>query len=265
MTRPVGLPNRSHDLTGLRFGRLTVVEFAGVKRIVHWKCRCDCGTEIVIPANRMQNGDAKSCGCSRLKHGRSSVGRGNYYVPGVTSWKAMIDRCTNPASPGYKRYGGRGVKVCPRWMSFDRFIQDMGPRPSTDHSVDRFPDGNGDYEPGNCRWATRQQQADNRHITVFLEYQGERKTVRDWSRQVGISVSAITHRLKSGWSVEKILTEPVLPQSSTLEHGGRTLTYRGWAKETGISASTIRKRLAAGWTVADALTHPPRRGKRRKQ
>lgn len=157
------------DLTGQRFGRLEVVAFARVNRSRNacWLCRCDCGKERVVSGHELRRGRTSSCGCWRsavkillnLKHGHKRAGS---ETPEYRAWHSMISRCTNPKLEAWKYYGGRGITVCDRWKnSFEAFLADMGPRPSPNLSIDRFPNNDGNYEPGNCRWATRSEQRAN--------------------------------------------------------------------------------------------------------
>ncbi|MFI5113494.1 MAG: hypothetical protein ACHP7J_00015 [Terriglobales bacterium] len=118
-------------------------------------------------------------------------------------------RCTNVNSPDYPDYSGSGVKVCERWLVFENFLADMGPRPSPQHSLDRFPNQNGDYEPGNCRWATIKEQNRNRKSNRPLTLNGETKLIIEWSELLGMSKNTIRARLERGWSVERTLTTPV--------------------------------------------------------
>src|SRR5690349_11893108 len=164
------------DLTERRFGRLLVLERApNVSKKTVWNCRCDCGSEAVVTGDRLVKGETKSCGCLSLemtvarnsKHGCAARGS---YVPEYSSWVGMRKRCNDPNAVGFRAYGGRGIKICTRWQdSFQAFLADMGPRPSLKHSLDRI-DVNGDYEPGNCRWATHKQQARNTRRSHFLTH-----------------------------------------------------------------------------------------------
>lgn len=152
------------DLLGIRFGRLVVLERAAnnSQGQARWRCACDCGGEIVTNRASLQRGRTKSCGClSRETTGDRSRTHGMRASREYESWAAMLARCTNPRNPNWPSYGGRGISVCDRWRSFDEFLADMGPRPEG-MTLDRFPDTNGNYEPTNCRWATRSMQNSNR-------------------------------------------------------------------------------------------------------
>jgi hypothetical protein len=155
------------DLTGQQFGKLTAI--AAIDRTrqskVIWRCRCRCGALVNVVSGALRSGNTKSCGsvdcCPRTKHGHTS--RGHVSLT-YTSWQAMLDRCHNANNSEYARYGARGISVCPRWHRFESFLIDMGER-QTGTSIDRFPDTDGNYEPGNCRWATAQEQTINRKVT----------------------------------------------------------------------------------------------------
>jgi hypothetical protein len=127
------------------------------------------------------------------------------------TWKAMRNRCRNPRNPSWRYYGGKGVRVCDRWdRSFAAFLADMGPRPSPAHSIDRFPDRNGNYEPGNCRWATSAEQQENTSKVTYLAFRGETLPVHVWSRRFGIPANTLKSRLNElGWDAERSLTTPV--------------------------------------------------------
>jgi hypothetical protein len=179
------------DLTGQTFGRLTVVGRAGsdVHGNIMWECQCACGGSIKTRANSLRSGHTISCGCAgranlamRTKHGAAtrSMRTSEYGI-----WGHMIQRCSNPKYHNFQYWGGRGISVCREWRdSFEAFLAHIGPRPSRKHSLDRFPDVNGNYEPGNVRWATRAEQLTN-------------------SRDRGPALSATMkrlHRERPGWN-----------------------------------------------------------------
>jgi len=125
-------------------------------------------------------------------------------------WKGIKKRCYSPKCNNYESYGGRGIRVCERWLnSFEAFRDDMGERPTPRHQLDRFPDNNGNYEPGNCRWATRTQNGRNTRHNRVVEFRGEKRCLSEWGELLGISSTVIYTRLYQGWSVERALTEPL--------------------------------------------------------
>lgn len=143
---------------------------------------------------------------SRIIHGHKS---GGFESPTHMAWRAMKRRCSNKNCNSYPNYGGRGIKVCERWNSFVNFLEDMGEVP-TGLTLDRYPDNNGNYEPSNCRWATRNQQVRNTRLSQLISYKGQTKSVWDWAEEVGIKAKTIKKRLASGWSVEKSFETPTL-------------------------------------------------------
>lgn len=185
------------DLTGQRFGRLRVVRSEKTEKGLRWLCLCDCGNTPLVASGGMRTGRTRSCGClhieatraRRLRHGMS--GTTEYRI-----WKSMVARCENPKRGCWHHYGGRGIKVCARWRaSFDLFFADMGHRPSPRHTIDRI-NNDGDYEPGNCRWATQAEQLNNKRCNVLLTFNGETLTQSQWARRLGISHGTLSWRVK---------------------------------------------------------------------
>jgi len=131
--------------------------------------------------------------------------------PEYRAWSSMRSRCAHAGHVDYHNYGGRGVSVCSRWVdSFDNFFEDMGPRPSPKHSLDRWPDKNGNYEPNNCRWALPSEQMNNVRYNHEIEIDGQKRTAAQWCRAYAISRSTFSSRLSRGWDPVRALTTPAL-------------------------------------------------------
>lgn len=143
---------------------------------------------------------------NKNSHNASRRGR---WTQEFRAWRQMRSRCYDSNMNGYENYGGRGISVCDRWIdSFENFLADMGRKPSPKHSLDRI-NNDGNYEPSNCRWASKLEQDNNRRTNRFLELNGKRMTLAQWARSLNINVVSLSSRLRKGWSVEKALTTPI--------------------------------------------------------
>lgn len=192
-------------MEGQRFGALTVIRRAPrTHRHADWICRCDCGTECVKRGFRLRQGRVKSCGQNGCSWWDFTTCRRSKR-PEYKSWQHMMRRCDQPK---YKYHHGRGIMVCEHWRSFENFLADVGPRPSPKHTIDRI-NNDGNYEPGNVRWATAAEQNLNQRNTLWVEHEGERIKLFDLLERLGIKKSVVYSRLNIGWSLEKALTEPV--------------------------------------------------------
>jgi hypothetical protein len=196
------------DITGQKFDRLTVQEFAGRNGDSYfWNCVCDCGNVRIVRGDSLKNGNTKSCGCLRKEllglrkttHGHCKKRRSSKEY---NTWQHMITRCYTPSNKDYKNYGGRGIKVCERWHTFENFYEDMGDCPEG-MTLDR-KDNNGDYTPENCRWATREEQHNNTRSNHWIEHDGEKRTVAQWEKRLGMGIRSRLHR---GWSDERALSK----------------------------------------------------------
>lgn len=207
------------DLAGKRFERLTVVRRAplyidnqGHPRI-RYICRCDCGNEVIVFGRNLRKGNTKSCGCLHKDGLRKRATTHGHARPGqrtrtYTTWQGILQRCTNPNYHKYPTYGGRGIRVCDQWQGehgYENFLRDMGEAPEG-MSIER-ENNNGNYEPGNCRWATRAEQARNQRSNIRIEFRGRSMILVDWANEIGITYGALKYRLKN-WPIEKALTHP---------------------------------------------------------
>lgn len=201
------------DLTGQVFDRWTVISSAERKygRSAWW-CRCECGTERIVVESSLQRGISGSCGCrtreATAKRNRQNATHGLTGTPVYHAWRSMIKRCYRPNTKCYANYGGRGIKVCDRWMEFQNFADDMGPKPTPLHSLDREDNG-GDYESGNCRWATPKMQMRNTRATRRVEWHDKMYVLPELAELYGLSRRRLGERLRAGWDMKRALTEPV--------------------------------------------------------
>lgn len=198
------------DLKGKRFGRWLVIEkYSCDRHGSRWLCLCDCGIRKTIAGNELTRNASRSCGCfaktesSRRAycHGHAASTNGKQESLTYRSWHSMLSRCG-------KRKWYEAVSVCEHWKSFANFLADMGERPSRLHTIDRI-NSTGIYEPGNCRWATIKQQNRNKRVNRLLSYDGLTLTVAEWAEKQSLPAAALYHRLRNGWSVERILTQPL--------------------------------------------------------
>lgn len=201
------------DATGQKFGRLYVISKAESRvsasgnRRTMWLCRCDCGRSCEVTISKLKSGWTRSCGCMQAEiasapktHGMRMNGK---RPKGYCSWAGMKARCQNPKSLKWPLYGGRGIKVCDAWKEFSSFIESMGEPENSSMSIDRI-DTNGNYEPGNCRWATPLEQANNTRQTKFITHGLESKSLSQWAEALETTRDAIKLRLRKGQSFQFI-------------------------------------------------------------
>lgn len=190
------------DLKGEVFGRLTALEKHAHNdkfNKVRWVCECECGATVLVTGEKLRSGNTKSCGCLMRevssKNGINNRKHGMTKSPEYKTWWGMKDRCCNPDNPSYKDYGARGIEVCNEWMiSFELFFKELGPRPSPAHSLDRIDNSKG-YQPGNCRWATGVEQANNKRNNDLHLFKGELLSLSRISAMTGIPQPTLWSRL----------------------------------------------------------------------
>lgn len=209
----------------------------------------------VTPSNNAHH-VCKRCRADNEKERRTSSGFVNPKVsPERAAWKNMKTRCSNPNYKEYHRYGGRGIKVCDRWAgSFSSFMKDMGPKPTPDHTLDR-KENDGNYEPGNCRWATRREQSLNQSRNRVVDNQGSEITIQELSELTGIHRETLATRLDAGKSGSELTTPPRKAEFFSFQGTARTISE--WSALTGIHYATLYSRIKyAGWPMDRALTEP---------
>lgn len=231
------------------FGKLTVIDKKKVRKNAYrYLCECECGNERSLPHNALARGNNKSCGCLSFKHGMTGT---RIYE----TWKNIKRRCDEPDNKSYDIYGGRGITYDERWSEFDPFYEDMKDGYSDNLTIDRIdPDGN--YTKENCRWADKEEQANNTRTNVYVEYKGETLTVAELCRKYDFNYDVVRHRLLRGQPLEEAI-EPVTRE--TLDFNGKTKTVTEWAELYGMTYHQLKKRLMRGWSVERAITQPLRK------
>ena len=185
------------DMTGQKFGRLTVISRAEncKKGQTMWNCVCDCGEKTTTDRQELRRGRTTSCGClGKERRREANLTHGKCGISTYRVWAAMKNRCTNPNNHSYRDYGGRGITVCERWDKFENFLADMGER-TKDLSLDRI-DNDGNYTPENCRWATASQQQRNTRSNRMIKYGGREQCIADWAIELGVNYGTLHYRLQ---------------------------------------------------------------------
>jgi hypothetical protein len=202
------------NLTGMRFGRLTVIERAqSFTRTVRWRCVCDCGVERLVVSQALRLGATQSCGCLRreVAHQRTAPGgvmdgrtHGMHKTAEYAAWRGILARCESKTNKDYAEWGGRGITVCRHWHQFENFLADMGRRPSPNHQLDR-KDNDGPYCKSNCRWATRSEQQNNTRQNVRVTIGRKTRTVAEWATLIGLNWATFYSRVRRKLSPRKLL------------------------------------------------------------
>lgn len=201
------------NIAGQVFGRFSVIKKSskrGNSGQFYWVCKCSCGRIKDVATGALCGGTTRSCGClhseiarslkNNLRHGHSVGGKQSKTH---RCWTGILSRCLNPNRKKWASYGGRGIKVCKRWLVFENFLADMGESPEG-LTIERI-NNDGDYEPGNCRWATNFEQSHNKQNNRIITFNGKTLCLQEWARVVGIKRETIARRLNAGWSVERAL------------------------------------------------------------
>jgi hypothetical protein len=194
----IDIDARPYWRPGVRCGRLIVrrsyLPGGGRKRLA--EVDCDCGASLTVLVDSLRRGTTQSCGCLQRERARARATHGLSKTKEHRAWRGAKGRCFNKNNRAFGNYGGRGIKMCSEWAnSFQAFLRDIGPCPSPEHSLDRYPDNDGDYAPGNCRWATKAEQAKNRRRRHVIRALGVSRNITDWARLIGIAPATIRRRL----------------------------------------------------------------------
>lgn len=211
------------NLVGQTFARLTVTSFEGrIKGINYWNCICTCGRTRKVREWNLRTGNSKTCGIC-IMHERS---RDLIHSKEYRAYNSIKTRCLNKNADCWKDYGGRGIKMCDRWQkSYDNFLEDMGIAPSPSHSVDRI-NNDGNYEPDNCRWATKKEQGNNRRNSLRVEYKGQIKTLGEWCLELNVNMMTVYSRIHSRrYSVEEAFELPKFPYFVRVKKDGKILRH----------------------------------------
>lgn len=205
------MAHKAIDMVGMKIGRLTAISRAEntKQNKAQWLCKCDCGNTVVVSRRHLKDYSTVSCGCYR-----SDLAKEQHTTHGMKStrlyriWSGMKDRCCNPKSKYWNRYGGRGITVCDEWKNFfENFMEWSFTNGYTDDlTIDRIDNSKG-YYPDNCKWATMKEQENNRGNNHLIEYKGETHTISEWSEITGIDQRLISQRLYHKWSEERALTQ----------------------------------------------------------
>lgn len=258
------------DFTGKTFGDWTVLyeleryRTPSGRPVRMWRCKCKCGNECNVQGQHLSSGESTMCtecgykvsGFKNKKHGESDT---KLYA----IWSSIKKRCYNPNEKCYSNYGGRGITMCDEWkndyMSFRKWAYDNGydeSKSKNECSIDRI-NVNGDYCPENCRWVDIITQANNKRNNFCITYNGETRTVHEWSRILDMPVYLITDRIqREGWTPERTFTTKGDARERIIDFNGVSKSIKEWSNITGLKSATISRRLKNGWSVKDALTKP---------
>ena len=245
------MPRKAVDLSGKRFERLVVQGIAFRKNEnIYWKCICDCGNRTKVEGYKLTSGHTKSCGCYKMD---AVTTHSMTNTPTYTTWATMIQRCHNPNSANFDRYGMRGIKVCNRWRnSFEAFLEDMGERPEGT-TIDRI-DNEGNYEPSNCRWATIYQQQRNLRSNVNVEVDGITMCFKDACAKTGIDYKTAQNRIyKLGMTPQEAIENTDKRTRHAINIDGKIMNFNEACRKIGISPAAGRQRMRRGKTPMQAL------------
>ncbi len=268
------------DLTGQKFGKLTAIKlFSVIKGKTKWLCQCECGNQTIVATDCLKNNNTKSCGC--LNH-QNLIKRNTTHNMGKTRfydiWTKIKNRCLNKNNKNYNQYGKRGITIHPQWLKFENFRDDMltnynehckknGEKNTT---IERI-NNNGNYEPNNCKWATREEQSNNKRNNHLLTFNGQTLTFSQWEHKLNFKHNTLHNRINVyKWSIERALNQPassgIRKDSILITYNNITLPLTQWCKKLNLSYATISTRIKRlHWNAKKALITPIKFYKKRKK
>ncbi len=230
------------DIAGQRFGRLVAIRPTGEATSAgrKWLCLCDCGKEVTPYASALRNGHSQSCGCRHKDIARAKwTTHGEFGTPTYRAWIAMRSRCEQPRNSSYGNYGGRGIIVCERWAAFPNFLADMGEKPQG-KTIDRI-NPNGNYEPANCRWATKEVQNNNKRTSVFVTIGDRTLTYSQWARELNVDQSVLRARYIKFGTFDP---QPRGPRKRLMvSDGSGFVSLRQFCKNNNLNLGTVQTRM----------------------
>ena len=236
------------DLTNKRVSRLLVIRrYPENNKFgqVQWECLCDCGNITIVGTSQLRPNRTTSCGCFQKEAARNaSLTHGMSSSAEYRTWNKIRERCYNERDKRYSDYGGRGITMCEEWRnSFEAFYRDMGPRPTPEHTIDRRENDKG-YSKENCRWATWNEQQNNKRNNLHYEHKGEVKTLGTWCRELNLNYKLTYKRIyKYGWTFEEAIT-PI--ESMEVNYDGVTKTLHDWCDFFDLSPNHVYLRILRG-------------------
>lgn len=261
------------DYTGQRFGRLLVVERLPKYKngYTYYRCKCDCGNEIITYSAQFVCGKTISCGCYSKEMAKERMTtHGKRHTQIYKVWAGIKDR-TNPDNNNCKNnYRKLGVKMCKEWHdSFEAFYEwsvangykeEKLPNGRNKYEIDRI-DTYGDYEPSNCRWITFKEQMNNQTTNKHITYNGKTQTLAQWCEELGLNYGLVNHRLWKGWSVDRAFTESS-DRQAYYEYNGEMLNINQIAERTGLTRTNVCNRIFRGWDMERLMTQPAKKSRR---
>lgn len=251
--------NHNRLQAGERYGMLTILEYSHTNRHTYYKCQCDCGNVKVMRRDAITSSvkTVHSCGCHQYNKIRKTKSSRL-----IDIFRDMNRRCYDEKRTGYSNYGGRGITICDEWLndytSFENWAINNGYNDNL--TIDRI-DVNGNYEPSNCRWVDRKTQNNNKRNNRHITYNGETKTLMEWSEHLNIPYGRLKNRLRRGWDIERTFTTDINPRYHIIEYNGECKPLIKWCEELNLEHKYVLNRIQRGWTPIQAF-EIPKGGKR---